>query len=204
MSSIILRIDDRNSAITYSNLNTWILGGRTGIEYKDTTTCPIAKGATAAFNFSGTKIVPTITSVYLAYSMIFIGTSVEVYGTLDVSVNNTVVQYTIDDKVISGNTTYPSPKTILFRQLLFHTANLTASNHTLSIAFVNETPSGFCLDYFEYTPSTSIYTHSCSLPFVGVFWTLVAVDIIIVIIVLYWKLPILGTKLHERGWFFNR
>ncbi|KAF8992894.1 hypothetical protein BDQ17DRAFT_1332022 [Cyathus striatus] len=120
--------------------------------------CPIAVGATATFNSSGTIIVSATTSVCHAYSMVFLGTSIKVYGTIDISVNKTTVQYIINNEIISGNMTYTTPNTILFWQLLFWARDLAASNHTLSVTFANEIPSNFCLDYFKYTPFTLVDT----------------------------------------------
>ncbi|KAF8981624.1 hypothetical protein BDQ17DRAFT_1438326 [Cyathus striatus] len=200
MTSLI-RVDDRDPSIVYSE-NGWARGGRSGVEYNSTTTYPNAIGATATFNFTGT-------SVSLYGTLASKSSAVKVQYTID----DTVFPMTNYSSYLSN-----AYQILLFGQWNLTTSNhslgitiFQGSGFDYYLDYLDYTPIESRITTMRPTLSTATSsiimpptitnlsypmetglqpTHkSCDLPYIAVFWSLVAVDVFVMLIFMFLKWP---------------
>ncbi|KAF8989648.1 hypothetical protein BDQ17DRAFT_423764 [Cyathus striatus] len=199
--TFLIRADDRDPSIVYSQ-NDWIQGGRSAVEYNSTTTYPIAAGATATFHFTGT-------SVSLYGTLASKSSGVKVQYTID----KTVFTMTNYSSYLSN-----AYQILLFEQRNLTTSNhslvitiLQGSDFDYYLDYLDYTPiesliTTTCPSLSTTTSSiilpptitNSSYpmktglqpTHkSCDLPYIAVFWSLVAVDVFVLLTFMFRKWP---------------
>ncbi|KAF8981627.1 hypothetical protein BDQ17DRAFT_1434306 [Cyathus striatus] len=200
MTSLI-RVDDRDPSIVYSEKH-WLQGGVAGVEYNDTTTYPNAARAMATFNFIGT-------SVSLYGTLTSKSSAVKVQYTIDETVfpmtnyspyPSNAYQILLFEQWNLSTSSHSFVITILpgsvfdyYLDYLDYTP--VESSITTMCPLLSTTTSSIIIPPTVTNSSCPLETglqpthKSCDLPYIAVFWSLVAADVLFMLIFMFRKWP---------------
>ncbi|KAF8991569.1 hypothetical protein BDQ17DRAFT_1432989 [Cyathus striatus] len=201
MTSLI-RLDDRDPSILYSESG-WFQGGSSGLEYNGTTTSPNVTGTTAIFSFIGTSVslygtlASNSSAVKVQYTIdetVFPMTNYSSYQSNAYQIllfeqwNLTISNHTLVIAILPG-----SVFNHYYLDYLDYTpieSRITTMRPTLSTA-TSSIIMPPTITNSSYPMETGLQpTHkSCDLPYIAVFWSLVAADAVVMLIFMFRNWP---------------